>query len=258
MGYKITKAAFQVEQRRSTELEIGATDRQQRRFTWITIAMIGVSFVHMFGAVALFSGGQWYEYAAAALMTGMVDVATWALGSYKDYAKRRQFSRSGWVHALFLFALALSFCLNLAYLLTHMPSVDILPVPVSIAIAVLFSLFIPSLIGVAALIRGELEDDKIVARQGAPLTENRVTVTSKTAPSLSVEMTPQLTDTQPDVSTTRAAAIEEKTRLVNAYADRVGRNPRTVWRWLEDGKMTVERMSLEMSAMSVPVDAEEN
>lgn len=243
-NYKITKAAIQVERQRAADLELEATDRQQGRFSWITVAMIAVSFVHMVSAVALFSGGAWYEMAAAAAMTLMVDVVTWAIGSYKDYAKRRSLKRSGWVQTLFIFSLLLSFGLNLAYLLTHMPPDDKLPWYVSVAIAIVFSVFIPAVIGVAALIRGELEDDKVQLKQATPLAENHVTVTSKAPP---VELPPQLTDGQPTASVGRAAAIEEKTRIVNAYAAKVGKHPRTIWRWLDDDKITVEQMTLELS-----------
>lgn len=168
MSYKIRRAAIEVERTDMTkvDIELDAIQRQQRRFKWVTYTMIGVSFIHMFAALALFSGAEWYEQLAAAGMTLMVDIATWALAEYHHYAKRRQLARSGWVRVVFGVALFISCTLNGSYLYANRPGEQQLPAWVSIAIAVLFALFVPMLIAVASLIRGELEDDRIQVVQG--------------------------------------------------------------------------------------------
>jgi hypothetical protein len=165
--YQVTRAAVEVERVAvaSKNLELQAIDRQQRRFSWLSLLAIAVSFVHMAAALALFSRAAWYERGAALAMTGLVDVATWGLAGYFDYARRRQLSRSGWIKALFGFALAISMFLNGAYLYANRPPSDVLPEWMSIGIAVAFAVFVPMLIGVASLIRGELEDDRLQLQQ---------------------------------------------------------------------------------------------
>ncbi|MEM8534437.1 MAG: hypothetical protein AAGF95_26570 [Chloroflexota bacterium] len=148
-------------------IELATIDRQQRRFSWISGLAIIVSFVHMAAALALFSDNAWYERGAALAMTGLVDIATWALAGYFDYARRRQTSRSGWIKTLFGFALVISMFLNGAYLYTHRPPPTELPEWMSIGIAITFAVFVPMLIGVASLIRGELEDDRLALQQAA-------------------------------------------------------------------------------------------
>ena len=148
-------------------IELATIDRQQRRFSWISGLAIIVSFVHMAAALALFSDNAWYERGAALAMTGLVDIATWALAGYFDYARRRQTSRSGWIKTLFGFALIISMFLNGAYLYTHRPPPTELPEWMSIGIAITFAVFVPMLIGVASLIRGELEDDRLALQQAA-------------------------------------------------------------------------------------------
>lgn len=167
MSYQIRRAAVEIERTDANplDIELNAIKRQQRRFAWITYTMIGVSFVHMFTALALFSGAGWVEWLAAAGMTLMVDLATWGLAEYHHYAKRRKLARSAWVRVVFGVALFISCTLNGAYLYAHRPSEQALPAWMSIVIAVLFALFVPMLIGVASLIRGELEDDRIQAMQ---------------------------------------------------------------------------------------------
>lgn len=167
MGYQIRRAAVEIERADANplDIELNAIQRQQRRFAWITYTMIGVSFVHMFTALALFSGAGWLEWLAAAGMTLMVDLATWGLAEYHHYAKRRKLARSAWVRVVFGVALFISCTLNGAYLYAHRPNEQALPAWMSIVIAVLFALFVPMLIGVASLIRGELEDDRIQAMQ---------------------------------------------------------------------------------------------
>src|SRR6266487_5007257 len=96
-------------------LELHAIERQQRRFGWISVAAIVVSFVHMATALALFSREALIERGAALAMTALVDVATCAIANYVDYARRRQLTRSNWVKRLFAFALAISMGLNGAY-----------------------------------------------------------------------------------------------------------------------------------------------
>jgi hypothetical protein len=146
-------------------LELHAIERQQRRFGWISVAAILVSFVHMATALALFSRESLIERGAALAMTALVDVATWAIANYVDYARRRQLTRSSWVKGLFAFALAISMGLNGAYLYAYRPSADVLPTWTSILIAFAFAVFVPMLIGVASLIRGELEDERLCIQQ---------------------------------------------------------------------------------------------
>lgn len=149
--------------RPALELELEAIDRQQRRFSRLSLLAIVVSFVHMAAALALFSGAAWYEVGAALAMTALVDVATWALAGYFDYAARRRLARSIWIKATFGFALAISMFLNGAYLYAHRPPT--LPGWMSVGIAGAFAVFVPMLIGVASLIRGELEDDRVRLQQ---------------------------------------------------------------------------------------------
>jgi hypothetical protein len=166
-NYQVTRAAVEVERVEQTPeaLELVAIDRQTRRFSLLSLATIVVSFVHMVSALALFSGEHWYEGLAAMLMTGLVDFATWAVAGYIDYAKRRGLSRSGWVLALFYAALGISGGLNFAYLYANRPPAEKLPSWASVLIAVVFAFFIPACIGVASLIRGELEDDRLRQEQ---------------------------------------------------------------------------------------------
>jgi hypothetical protein len=165
--YQVTRAAVEVERVAVTseDLELQAIDRQQVRFSYLSLLAITVSFVHMAAALALFSRAAWYERGAALAMTGLVDVATWGLAGYFDYARRRHLSRSGWIKALFGFALVISMFLNGAYLYANRPAVEVLPEWMSISIAAAFAVFVPMLIGVASLIRGELEDDRLRTAQ---------------------------------------------------------------------------------------------
>jgi hypothetical protein len=146
-------------------LELHAIERQQRRFGWISVAAIVVSFVHMATALALFSREALIERGAALAMTALVDVATWAIANYVDYARRRQLTRSRWVKGLFAFALMISMGLNGAYLYAYRPPAAVLPTWTSLLIACAFAVFVPMLIGVASLIRGELEDDRLCIQQ---------------------------------------------------------------------------------------------
>ena len=134
--------------------------RQQRTFSVISAFVISMSFVHMAAALALFSGPAWYEVGAALAMTLLVDAATWAIVGYQAYARRR-LRRSRWVGALFGVALVISMTLNGAYLYAHRPASDRLPEWLSLGIAFAFAAFVPLLIGVASLARGELEDDRL-------------------------------------------------------------------------------------------------
>lgn len=142
------------------DLELAAIDRQQRRFSWLSIATMVVSFIHMVGALLLFSDGSWLGGAAAVLMTGLVDAATWVVTGYYDYAKRRNLKRGKLVATLLAVALVISCGLNLAYLIQHMPAS--LPGLVGWCIAVAFAAFIPLCIGAASAERGQLEDDKTI------------------------------------------------------------------------------------------------
>ncbi|MEN9938482.1 MAG: hypothetical protein RLZZ387_5061 [Chloroflexota bacterium] len=151
------------------DVEVHAIERQQRRFGVISLLAIVVSFVHMGAALTLFSGPSWYEVGAALAMTALVDVATWAIAEYHHYAQRRRLARSRWVQVLFGVALAISMTLNGAYLHAHRPAPADLPEWLSIGVAVAFALFVPMLIGVAALVRGELEDDRLRVQQQASI-----------------------------------------------------------------------------------------
>lgn len=142
------------------DLELSAIDRQQRRFFWLSIATMVVSFIHMVGALLLYSDGSWLGGAAAVLMTGLVDAATWVVTGYYDYAKRRKLKRGKLVATLLAVALVISWGLNLAYLIQHMPAS--LPGLVGWCIALAFSVFIPLCIATASAERGQLEDDKTV------------------------------------------------------------------------------------------------
>jgi uncharacterized membrane protein len=148
-------------------LEITAIARQQRRFGAISLLAILVSFVHMGAALALFSGPSWYEVGAALAMTALVDIATWAIVEYQAYARRRRLRRSRWVSALFGAALVISMALNGAYLYAHRPAPEHLPEWLSLGVAVAFAVFVPLLIGVASLARGELEDDRLRLSQAS-------------------------------------------------------------------------------------------
>lgn len=158
--YEVTRAAVEVSKVELTpeEVELDAINRQQRRWSWLSIATMIVSFIHMVGALAMFSAGHKIEQFAAVLMTGLVDGATWVVANYQDYAKRRKLTRSKLVSTLLWVALSISFGLNLAYLLTHRPAT--LHPWISSSIAIAFAIFIPLCIAVASLARGELEDDK--------------------------------------------------------------------------------------------------
>jgi uncharacterized membrane protein (DUF485 family) len=144
----------------TNDIELQAINRQQQRFSWLSIATMLVSFVHMVAALALFSDGTYLGNIAAILMTGLVDAATWVITGYLDYSKRRNLKRNWLIKGLLGFALAISFGLNLAYMLAHMPPADKVPQVISVGIAIVLSIFIPLCIGVASLARGELEDDK--------------------------------------------------------------------------------------------------
>lgn len=148
------------------ELELRAIDGQRRRFGVVSLAAILVSFVHMAATLLLFSQATWYEKAAAMAMTGLVDVATWVIAEYFDYAKRRQLKRSLWSKVLFGSTLIISMALNGGYLWANRPTDQSrMPEELSAIIAVAFAVFVPLLIAVASLIRGELTDDRLTLQQ---------------------------------------------------------------------------------------------
>lgn len=215
--YHVTRAALEIQRSEPTpeHIEISAIDRQQRRFSWLSVAAIIVSFVHMAAALALFSGSSWYEQIAALAMTGLVDFATWVIAGYVDYAKRRGLSRSGWIKLLFGFALAISMGLNGAYLWSHRPAESLLPWWISLFITGTFALFIPMLIGVASLARGELEDDRIRQEQRQAAKHHRQPTIREVSPSASEKSneviprppTPQRYNTKSDIMTNDVPAI---------------------------------------------------
>lgn len=197
------------------DIELAAIDRQQRRFSWLSIATMVVSFIHMVGALALFSDGSVIGMIAALLMTGLVDGATWVVTGYYDYAKRRNLKRGKLVALLLAVALLISCGLNLAYLITHMPAT--LPGVVGWSVAVGFAAFIPLCIAVASAERGQLEDDKTLyladeARNVAPAVV--VTEVARPAP-IAAPTAPQLPDIDLDARLPRAqpatvAGIDER------------------------------------------------
>jgi hypothetical protein len=166
--YQVTRAAIEVQrvEKSPEDIELGAIERQQRRFFWLSIGTMIVSFIHMVGALALFSDGTTIGAVAAFLMTGLVDAATWVVTGYYDYAKRRKLKRGKLVASLLIVALIISCGLNLAYLIKHMPAS--LPGLVGWCIAVAFAVFIPLCIAVASAERGQLEDDKTQYLQANP------------------------------------------------------------------------------------------
>jgi hypothetical protein len=209
-----SRAAVRPETTAQEDIELAAIERQQRRFSGLSIATMIVSFIHMVGALALFSDGSLLGGIAAFLMTGLVDGATWVVTGYYDYAKRRNLKRGRLVALLLTVALTISCGLNLAYLITHMPAT--LPGLVGWSIAVAFSLFIPLCIAVASAERGQLEDDKTLylagqARNVAPaivVTEvaRPATTAASEAPQLpAIDLDARLPRTQPS-----APGIDER------------------------------------------------
>lgn len=192
----------------TSDLELRAIDRQQRRFAAIGLLAIVVSFVHMAAALALFSRESWYEQAAALAMTALVDIATWMLAGYVDYARRRQLSRSFWIKALFGFALAISMFLNGAYLYANRPPDALLPEWMSIGIAATFALFVPLLIGVAALIRGELEDDRPHLARDAAREDPRL-----------ADLRQQLAGQEQEIANSRARLADHEGAVATAHEE---------------------------------------
>lgn len=147
--------------------ELSVITQQRNRFVFVSMAAIVVSFVHMAAALVLFSEATWYERGAALGMTALVDLATWAVAEYLDYAARRELTRSPWTKVLFGFALVISMFLNGAYLWANRPPDKDLPEVMSAGIAIAFAVFTPLLIAVASLIRGELTNDRMTLLQTA-------------------------------------------------------------------------------------------
>lgn len=146
------------------QLEAETIRRHMRRFSWLSTATIAVSFIHMVGAIALYSPEATgllavMHMAAAVGMTALTDLASWVVANYLHYAKRRKLTRSGWIKALFAFALVITLGLNFAYLWKYKPAATEIPIWTSALIAGAFGIFIPMCIAVSALARGELEDD---------------------------------------------------------------------------------------------------
>lgn len=126
-----------------------------RRFWWLSLVAIVVSYIHQATSLLLFSGDYWFDWIAGLGMTAIVDVGLWMLSEYlyeATQAKRRR----GWATLAFLIALAVSVGLNYVYLWTNRPPPQTLDEWSSWIIASVFALFIPLLIGVAGLIRADL------------------------------------------------------------------------------------------------------
>jgi MFS family permease len=210
--YQVTRAAIEVQriEKSPEDIELGAIERQQRRFFWLSIATMVVSFIHMVGALALFSDGTTLGAVAAFLMTGLVDGATWVVTGYYDYAKRRNLKRGKLVAALLVVALIISCGLNLAYLISHMPAT--LPGLVGWSVAVAFAVFIPLCIAVASAERGQLEDDKTLYLTGDTRNVAPKVIVTQVAPSAT--NAPQLLDIDLDMRLPRAqptsAGIDER------------------------------------------------
>lgn len=141
-------------------VELAAIEKQDRTFRWLAWLTIGVSFVHMSSALMLFSEASWLHWIAAGLMTLMIDLSTAALAGYLFYVKRRRRVPSRWVTVCFGFGLLIGVGLNGAYMWANRPAEQVIPFAVSAAISVTFATFVPAVIGIASLIRGELEDDR--------------------------------------------------------------------------------------------------
>jgi predicted DNA-binding protein (UPF0251 family) len=182
--YQVTRAAIEVQrvEKAPEDVELAAIERQKGRFFWLSIATMVVSFIHMVGALALFSDGTTIGAFAAFLMTGLVDGATWVVTGYYDYAKRRNLKRGKLVASLLIVALIISCGLNLAYLLTHMPAS--LPGLVGWSIALAFAVFIPLCIAVASAERGQLEDDKTQYLAAQPVNVDKNPVVTTVAPTV--------------------------------------------------------------------------
>lgn len=126
-----------------------------RRFWWLSATAIGVSYVHQAGSLLLFSGDTWYDTAAALGQIGIVDAGLWMLSEYL-YEAAQAGRRRGWAILAFLIASVVSVGLNFTYLWTNRPPPETLNEWMSGAIASVFAIFIPLLIGVAGLIRADL------------------------------------------------------------------------------------------------------
>lgn len=194
------------------------TDTQQRNWKYLSWATIIVSFAHMVGALTLFSDGSNWGKFIAAMMTGLVDGATWVCATYLDFAKRREMKRNNAVVALLIGALLISFGLNLAYMLTNRPAT--LNGTVATAIAVVFSIFIPACIGVASLTVGELEDsksvnvDKQTATKSHKTTAKVITPETKLLPAVDVDSVLDLPSSVDD----RAIKWHERNEAGETYA----------------------------------------
>lgn len=192
-------------------LEIAAIDSQRWRFGFISAAAIVVSFVHMATALILFSNESLIERGAALAMTGLVDVATWIIAEYLDYARRRSLARSWWVKILFGFALLISMFLNGAYLWANRPPEEQLPGWMSGGIAVTFALFTPMLIAVASLARGELTDDRL-QRQQAATQERSATAQLAQAQAEAAQLTARVAQLEAEAAQYQATAAQAESR----------------------------------------------
>jgi hypothetical protein len=143
------------------ELEIQAILDQDRRFRNLMHGAVIVSFVHMATTLLLFSGESWYDQLSGFFMTMIIDFTIIYLAMYIDYARRRGYSRSRWVYVTFGASLLLSVGLNGAYMWSHRPPATKVPEIASGAISVLFAIFVPLVVGISSLIRGELHEDRL-------------------------------------------------------------------------------------------------
>jgi hypothetical protein len=184
------------------DLEIKAIQRMRKRFSFLTVFTILVSFVHMAASLILFSSENYLEQGAALLMTILVDIVTWMVASYIDYARVRDLDRSGWALALFFASLIISALLNFAYLYANRPPPEIIPYAASVAIAVAFAIFVPGTIAVSSVVSGELYRD-LLDRQAEQIESTKPSVVSQPA---------TLPDTPPVVPTALPSSNEASPR----------------------------------------------
>lgn len=159
--------------------ELNHVENQRKWFNGTTIFVIIVSFVHMFYSIKAFSSEDTIDKFAAGFITGAIDLVTWRVSEYIVYERGKGRQPSYWAYGLFAFSLAISFILNLTYLVAHLP--DTLNLYVAYLFAVLLAAFIPAVIGIIPMISAKLQRDAQVIEDEATekLEEQAVQKTTK-------------------------------------------------------------------------------